>query len=50
MRFNYLQKYIENNNKSLLTFMQIKIVCWISMGEGVGKVMGNGVVVLGGEH
>ena len=29
--------------------MQTKIVWWFSMGEGRGKVVGNVVVVLGGQ-
>ena len=50
MRFNSLQKYTKRNNKYLLTLMQIKIVRWFLMGEEGDKVVGNGVVVLGGEH
>ena len=50
MRFNYLKKWNENNNKELLTLMQIKIVYLFSMGEEGGKVVGNGVVVWGGER
>ena len=30
--------------------MQIKIVCWFSMGKEKDRVVGNGVVVWGGEH
>ena len=30
--------------------MQIKISFWFSMGKEGGKVVRNGVVVLGGEH
>ena len=30
--------------------MQIKIVCWFLMGREGVKVVGNGVVVLGGDH
>ena len=29
-----MQRYNEKNNKYLLTLMQIKILCWFSMGEG----------------
>ena len=50
MKFNDLQKCNENNNKYLLTLMQIKIVWWFSMGEDGGKVVVNGVVVLGVDH
>ena len=50
MRFNDLQKYIENNNKKLFTLMKIKIVCLYSIGKEGDKVVENGVVVLGGEH
>ena len=30
--------------------MQVKIVCWLSMGKEGDKVVGNGVEVLGGGH
>ena len=50
MRFNCLQKNNENNNKYLVTLMQIKMVYWFSMGKEGDKLVGNGVVFLGGEH
>ena len=50
MIFNDLQKYNENNNKYLLTLMQIKIVFWFSIGKKRDWVVGNGVVVLGGKQ
>ena len=47
MIFKDLQKY---NNKLLLTLIKIRILLFFPVGEWGSTVVGNGVVVLGGEH
>ena len=49
MRFNDLQKYNENNKKNTYLDANQNFMLILNV-EGGDKVVGNGVVVLKGEH